>query len=590
MNKTIAGAALALSLAAVPFALAQNTQQEPKGSECQRLGNHMQAGARAVTTLSEPTGPKGFLAFRQAVAASARKAGNAGDTGLAGRIESLEPGKPVPSESGILASCLLRRYLVARYGDRIVSDLQEMVRFRTFAEEGEGRTNWDAPEFVKQRKWLETKARKLGLEFKTFDGRVEEITLPGPKPILAVLTHGDVQDVKNQTWSSPPWEAKIVDGRMIGRGTEDDKGPIVVTLYSMAALRDTGWPLDWTLRLLVANAEESSWEDVPYYLERAPMPDRTLGIDANYPVTHAQKAYGLLTFRAAKGDGSPEKPGSWRVVKMSGGSGNSIIPERGEALLEWVGDPAQKATAFGRLSGLAAQWTQAHTPAKLAVSREGDHFKVTAEGRGGHTSEPTSGHNALGDLVSFLSGIDPRLDGWGSLAAFMGKHVGTETDGASLGIARTDPVMGPLTSSLVFLLEEESAPAARINIRVPRGITAKQMEESLAERAAAFQSANGGRIETRVQLFNEPHLVPAEGDLVANLLAVWEEVTGTTGKPIAIGGGTQARLFKDGIDFGPAWPGVPYRGHGTDEYLTIEELHRIGELTIGALWRLAGAK
>lgn len=585
MNRTIPGAVFALLLAVASLGHAQSAPQEPRGSECQRLESHLQAGARAVASLSEPTGPKGFLAFRQAVASAARKGG---DAGLADRIDSLETGRPVPSASAMLASCLVRRYLVARYGDRIVSDLQEMVRFRTFAQEG--KTNWDAPEFGRQRKWLEARARQLGLEFKSFDGRVEEITLPGPKPILAVLTHGDVQDVQGQTWSSPPWEAKIVEGRIVGRGTEDDKGPIVVTLYSMAALRDTGWPLDWTLRLLVANAEESNWEDVPYYLERAPMPDRTLGIDANYPVTHAQKAYGLLTFRAASpGEGS-SGAGSWRVVKMSGGSGNSIIPEKGEALLEWVGDPAQKAAAFDRLSQLAAQWVGDHTPARLAVSREGDRLKVTSEGRGGHTSVPESGHNALGDLVAFLSGIDPRLDAWGSLAAFMGRYVGTETDGASLGIARNDPAIGPLTSSLVFLMEEEGAPAARINIRVPRGITAKQMEESLAERAAAFQGAKGGRIETRVQLFNEPHLVPAEGDLVANLLAVWEEVTGTAGEPIAIGGGTQARLFKDGIDFGPAWPGMPYRGHGTDEYLTIEELHRIGELTIAALWRLSGAK
>ena len=41
------------------------------------------------------------------------------------------------------------------------------------------------------------------------------------------------------------------------RGTEDDKGPIVATLYSMAALRDTGWPLGMSVRLLSANGEES---------------------------------------------------------------------------------------------------------------------------------------------------------------------------------------------------------------------------------------------------------------------------------------------------------------------------------------------
>src|SRR5215218_3018574 len=565
-NKTIAGAVLTLLLSLISSAQAQEL---PGGSECQRLGAHIEAGARMMPRVAAQTGADGFRLFRQAIASSAKKAG---DAGLASRIEALAPGKAVSSESSTLASCLLRRYLVARYGDRIVTDLQEMVRFRTYAEEG--RTNWDAPEFGKQRKWLEGKAKRLGLEFKSFDGRVEEITLPGPKPILAVLTHGDVQDVQGQHWSSPPWEGKIVNGRIVGRGTEDDKGPIVVTLYSIAALRDTGWPLGWTLRLLVANAEESSWEEIPYYLERAPMAHRTLGIDANYPVTHAQKAYGLITFRAQP---SEAKGGSWRVAKMSGGSGNSIIPEGGEALMERVGNGPQES-----LDQLAAQWASQHPPAKLTVTREGNLFKLTADGKGGHTSEPASGHNALGDLTAFLSTLDLRPDPWGSLAEFVGTSVGLETDGRSLNIAQNHPVMGPLTSCLVFLMEEEGAPAARINIRVPLGIDQKQIEERIAEKVAVFEGGEGGKIVPVVHLFNQPHLVPTEGELVANLLAVWEEVTGTTGRPVAIGGGTQARLFKDGIDFGPAWPGVPYRGHGTDEYLTIEELHRIGELTVAA--------
>ena len=569
MRKTIAGAITACLLP-----LAAHAQQ---GTECQSLGVYLGVGAQAVTRVSEPPGPRGFQAFRQAVAGAARKAG---DSDLAGRVAALEAGKPVPPESASLASCLVRRYLIARYGDRIVSDLQEMLAFRTFATEG--KENWTAPEFIRQSKWLEGRARKLGLEFKRFDGRVEEITLPRKgdlKPVLAVLTHGDVQGVEGQQWSSSPWEGKIRNGRIIGRGTEDDKGPIIVTLYSMAALRDTGWPLGWSLRLLVANGEESSWEEIPYYLQRAPMPDRTLGVDANYPVTHAQKAYGLLNFHAEPVE-SP-RSGSWRVVKMSGGSGNSIIPERGEAVLEWVGEgPA------GDLAAEATRWSAAHPPAHLTVSREGNFLKVAAEGRGGHTSEPTSGHNALGDLTAFLAGQDLRLDAWGSLASFIGTRVGTETDGASLGIAHTDPVMGSLTSCLVYLLEEEGKPAARVNIRVPRGIAAPEMEKSLAERSAAFQTQGGGKVATSVQLFNEPHLTPAEGELVSGLLEVWKEVTGEEGKPVAIGGGTQARLFQGGVDFGPAWPGKPYRGHGTDEYLTIDELHRIGELTVAALWRL----
>ena len=85
---------------------------------------------------------------------------------------------------------------------------------------------------------------------------------------------------------------------------------------------------------------------------------------------------------------------------------------------------------------------------------------------------------------------------------------------------------------------------------------------------------------------NEPYVEPAEGELVAGLLATWQEVTGKPGKAIAIGGGTEARLFKGGVDFGPADDRAKYRGHGVDEYLTPEELHRIAELTAAAVWRL----
>jgi dipeptidase D len=546
---------------------------------CKEIQPHLDEAARSLTG-SRASGPEAFLSFKANAVKAAQAAGQAG---LSARIAGLRPGSSVPAADAGLASCLLRRYLLARYGERMVKDLQEMVGFRTFAVEGQ--ENWNASELVRQRRWLEGRARELGLEFKSYDGRMEEITLPGPKPILALLTHGDVQGVEGQQWSSPPFEGRLVNGRIVGRGTEDDKGPIVASLYVMAALRDSGWPLASTVRLLVANGEESSWDEIPYYLERAPTPDRTIGIDAAYPVTHAQKGYGVLTFRALPV--AEPHPGKWRIIGMSGGSGMSIIAERGEALLERVGTAEERAAGLEELSRRAGQWSKAHPPAKLAVSRRGDLLAVTAEGRGGHSSAPASGHNALGDLTAFLATLDLRLDPWGALAAFTGIAVGTETDGSSMGIAHRDEVMGSLTSNLSFLREEKGTPIAEVNIRVPRGIAKAQIESRLADRAAAFARRSGSTIAAEVTSLGEPHLAPAEGPLVSSLLEVWREVTGTPGRPVAIGGGTQARLFPGGVDFGPAEDMVRYRGHGTDEYLTPEELHRIAELTVAAVWKLA---
>jgi dipeptidase D len=553
MRQSLPIFSVALLLAAA--SLSAQTPRTPQTSGCKDFDPQLQAAAKALPGPETP-GAEAFARFKKG-------AGTAG------------------TDDPRFASCLLRRYVIARYGERMIKDLQEMVHFQTFAVEG--KENWDLPEFVKQREWLEKRARGLGLEFKSYDGRVEEIVLPGPKPILALLTHGDVEGVEGQQWSSPPFEAKLVNGRIIGRGTEDDKGPIVAILYVLAALRDAGWPLDSTLKLLVANAEESSWAEIPYYLERAPMPDRTIGIDAAYPVTYAQKGYGVVTLRAEPV--AAPRAGKWRVAKISGGSGMSIIPERGEALVEPLGN---KGTARADLTRLAAAWAKAHPPAKLTVATEGNLLKITAAGRGGHSSEPTSGHNALGDLTAFLATLEPRLDPWGALATFVGTAVGTETDGKSLGIAHTEEAMGALTSSLSFVQDDKGTPVARINIRVPRGIAPEKITQEIATRASAFGQQNGAPIVSQVEMSSEPHYTPPEGPLVSTLLAAWQEVTGTPGRPIAIGGGTQARLFKGGVDFGPASGMDRYRGHGTDEYLTVDELKRIGELTVTALWKLAG--
>lgn len=537
----------------------------------------------AGTAMAGPgaNGAQAFALYRQ-VSSSAAGAAN---LELGSRIAGLRDGVPMAAADKPLASCMLRSFLLARYGEAMVKDLQEIVGFRTVAVEG--KENWNLPEFLRQREWLEQKARSLGFDFKSYDGRVEEIIMKGPKPVLALLTHGDVQDVENQTWTSPPFEGKQVggrDGRIVGRGTEDDKGPLIAALYAMAAIRDSGWPLRSTVHLLVANGEETSWDEIPYYLARAPMPDRTIGLDAGYPVVNAQKGYGVLRFRAQPV--AAPKPGKWRVVSMSGGSGMSIIPEKGQAILERLGSEREKNGAQADLIRSAASWAKAHPPARLAVSRDGGLLKIVAEGHAGHSSEPGTGHNALGDLAAFLATLDLRMDAWGALAAFTGIAVGTETNGRSLGIDHRDAVMGELTSNLSFLRDDKGTPLAEVNVRVPRGIDKARIEKQVTERTGVFSRRAAAQVVPEVEMSNESHIEPAEGELVSGLLATWKEVTGTPGKAIAIGGGTQARLFKGGVDFGPADDMAKYRGHGVDEYLTPEELHRIAELTAAAVWKL----
>jgi acetylornithine deacetylase/succinyl-diaminopimelate desuccinylase-like protein len=133
----------------------------------------------------------------------------------------------------------------------------------------------------------------------------------------------------------------------------------------------------------------------------------------------------------------------------------------------------------------------------------------------------------------------------------------------------------------------EGHPYAQLNVRPPQGITAEGIRAQLAERVDEFERRTGAALSGEVEMPNVPHVAPIEGRVVSTLLGVWQEVNGRKGDPVAVAGGTEARLFQGGVDFGPALSMEAYRGHGPDEYVTVDELRRIAGLTTTALFRLA---
>lgn len=70
-----------------------------------------------------------------------------------------------------------------------------------------------------------------GLETVNCEGHIGWADLPGKsKKQIATIAHLDVVPAGNG-WASNPFEMVVKDGCVIGRGTLDDKGPAVLTLY-----------------------------------------------------------------------------------------------------------------------------------------------------------------------------------------------------------------------------------------------------------------------------------------------------------------------------------------------------------------------
>jgi succinyl-diaminopimelate desuccinylase len=79
----------------------------------------------------------------------------------------------------------------------------------------------------------------------------------GRRPTLAWNGHLDTVPAGDaSTWSSGPFEGAVVDGRLVGRGACDMKGPIASALAAVAAIRRAELTLSGTLVLhLVADEE-----------------------------------------------------------------------------------------------------------------------------------------------------------------------------------------------------------------------------------------------------------------------------------------------------------------------------------------------
>jgi acetylornithine deacetylase/succinyl-diaminopimelate desuccinylase-like protein len=76
-------------------------------------------------------------------------------------------------------------------------------------------------------------------------------------PTVLVYAHYDVQPVgEASAWRTPPFEPVIRDDRMYGRGTSDDKGPMLAALGAVERLLEERGSLPVNVRVLLEGEEE----------------------------------------------------------------------------------------------------------------------------------------------------------------------------------------------------------------------------------------------------------------------------------------------------------------------------------------------
>ena len=58
-----------------------------------------------------------------------------------------------------------------------------------------------------------------------------------------------------------------IDGKLYGRGTQDDKGPMLAALFAVKALMDAGVKFNKRIRFIFGTDEETLWRCINRYKE-----------------------------------------------------------------------------------------------------------------------------------------------------------------------------------------------------------------------------------------------------------------------------------------------------------------------------------
>ena len=419
-------------------------------------------------------------------------------------------------------------------------------------------------------------ARRLGFKTVNLDGYVGYAEYGDGEEVVAAMGHLDIVP-PGEGWTFDPYAGIVRDGQILGRGSQDDKGPLFSTLFALRALADSGEKITKMIRIIFGLDEElGKMRDVAAYIEREGAPLMSFTPDGEYPVVNAEK--GSIKF-AVYCNFKPCKAGSTQITLMEihGGEGFGSVPARAQAVLSGNRDT---------LSSAEKTLNQGASDRGWGVSTEilGDRLKVIVCGKAAHATLPELGENAISRLCVLLQTVHSSysLGKRGECVSLLADVIGKETDGASLGIKTEHHHTGKLTVNIGLIESTEESITFKAGIYVPA--MTLPSEEVVARVKQAFEPLGA---ELEIISKTEPLFVDESHPLICALKRGYQNATGKEPYLISMCGGTYSKKMPDMVPFGATFKDEPDFAHAADERVLISNLLESARIMTYALLEMA---
>jgi len=426
--------------------------------------------------------------------------------------------------------------------------LVELVRIPSVCDEGAG--GYPFGEAVDQalRKALQI-AGDLG--FKTYydDGGYYGYAEVGEgEELLGILGHLDVVPPgKREDWTNDPFNPVEKDGMLYGRGTQDDKGPLMAALFAVKALLDAGVPFNKRVRFIFGTDEETLWRCITRYKEIEELPGMGFSPDSRFPLTYAEK--GLLQLRLEGANQSG--------VTLRGGSAFNAVPDAmlytGKRQVELAGKLTQLGFPYQELTG-----------------------GIEVKGKAAHAMLPEEGINAIARLCLALQaiGIESKA------INFIAQEIGEDPNATKIFGPCADEPSGRLKFN-VGKIDLGAIEQLSIDCRIPVTVDKEEVVAKLIAAAAKYG------LEYREFDWLAPIYLPLDHFMIETLMKVYRALSrDKVSQPVSSGGATYARAMDNCVAFGALLVGEELTEHQPNERAVLKNLYKAMEIYAHAIHEL----
>lgn len=408
--------------------------------------------------------------------------------------------------------------IIDQYKVQMIEDIKQLVSVRSFT--NQIKEVRDALEMVL------TRAGQMGFRtMKTSTNDVGIIEYGDGKETVGVLVHVDVVGVGDpDKWAADPFYCYEKGGYLWGRGTLDDKGPVIMSLYALKAMKDLNIKPKKKIWLIVGTSEELTWTDMKNFIKEFDMPDYGFSPDGDFPIYHIEKGYADIELYFSE-------------------------PQR------------------SRLIGLESGDCPNTIPSKATVHLQGEE-PVSVDGICGHSSLPWNADNAIVKLCEKLcekTGEEESLH----FAAFV-KRFFTEQTGSALEIDDGNELynghyVGKTTATPTILKLTDTGVFLNVNVRHKYPVESRDILEAFNRYGSEYAYA------AVMKECLAPMMVDEKLEHLQLMKQVSEEY-GVDGS-FRVGEGTSyAKSMRNCVSWGPMFPGDESGAHEENERLCLDSM------------------